>query len=166
MIEDEQISAHLQGLDDDVGEFSFSEEIFGVELRPVLENRVKNLHVTGPGQFLEFLQGAPAVEEGIRFNAQKNGPVGGIHLAGTLGSGKLVFQGGDEGQKVRLQIGYSLRRRNQPVTTILVFGNEVGGGDKAGQPVRAGFHRADKIQAKKGQIAETSALRGSGFRCV
>ena len=154
MVEDEEVRIHLHRPDDEVGEFSLADEEARVHLRAALDHRVEDLDVAAPAELPELGERGLPVEERVRFHADEDGAVDGLHLPGFLTSGELAFEGRDEGGEVEIQLGGALGVEGQPEAPFRVFRDEVGGVGIAGESVFTRVQGADQIEAQKREVRQ------------
>ena len=154
VVEDEQVRPHLERPDDEVGELSPADEKAGVHLGTVLDDRVEDLDAGGAAELPKLGQRGLAVEKGFRLHPDEDGAVDGLDLARLLPSGKLAFEGGDEGGEVEIHLRGTLRGERLPVAPFGVFRDEVGGMGEAGEAVFSGLDGADEVEAQEREVRE------------
>jgi len=154
VIEDEEVRPHLEGLDDHVRQLAPAQDVAGVPDVAILDHGVEDLDAAGTGQFLQLRQGEGGVGHGIGFNPDQDPPIGGLDLPGLLAPDEFPFQGGDECGEVDPDLGGTTGFQAGPELALVVFRDEMGAVDDAGETVGEGLHGGDHVEAQEGQVRE------------
>jgi hypothetical protein len=148
MVEDQQIRADLRGPQIDGRKFAPADQIFRIDLRTVLNLRVEYRNAAGFGQLPELFERGFGAREGIFFHPHQDGFFRGVNFASFLLFGKLIFECGDEGQKVEINPVRLLWLVDQPVIALRIFGNQMRPEQFAGRSVFMHLERSDHVQTQ------------------